>query len=105
VRAAMEQNGDGGKKMWLTETGWDSSANPPDAYKYARYVSDQQQAQYLTRAFELGKSYPWMGMMFVWNLNFQVTTSGPSDEKYGWGVLNSDWSPRAAYNGLANMLK
>jgi hypothetical protein len=105
VRAAMEQNGEGGKKMWLTETGWDSSANPPDAYKYARYVSDQQQAQYLTRAFDLGKSYPWMGVMFVWNLNFQVTTSGPGDEKYGWGILNSDWSPRPAYYALATMVK
>ena len=87
MRAVMEQNGESGKKMWLTETGWDSSANPPDAYKYARYVSDQQQGQYLARAFDLGKSYPWMGVMFVWNLNFQVTTS-PSDEKYGWGVVN-----------------
>jgi hypothetical protein len=105
VRAAMEQNGEGGKKMWLTETGWDSSANPPDAYKYARYVSDQQQGQYLVRAFDLGKSYPWMGVMFVWNLNFQVTTSGPSDEKYGWGILNSDWSPRAAYYALSTMVK
>ncbi len=105
VRSVMEQNGEGGKKMWLTETGWDSSANPPDAYKYARYVSDQQQAQYLSRAFDLGKSYPWMGVMFVWNLNFQVTTSGPSDEKYGWGVLNSDWSPRPAYYALATMTK
>ena len=101
----MEQNGESGKKMWLTEFGWDSSANPPDAYKYAAYVSEDQQAQYLTRAFALGKSYPWMGVMFVWNLNFQVTTNNPSDEKYGWGILHSDWSPRPAYTALKNMQK
>jgi polysaccharide biosynthesis protein PslG len=105
LRGVMEQNGEGGKKMWLTEFGWDSSPTPPDAYKYAAYVSEDQQAQYLTRAYALGKSYPWMGVMFVWNLNFQVTTNNPSDEKYGWGVLHSDWSARPAYTALKNMQK
>ncbi|HEY7907229.1 MAG TPA: hypothetical protein VIC60_00085, partial [Thermomicrobiales bacterium] len=94
-----------GKKMWLTEFGWDSSATPPDAYKYAQYVSEDQQAQYLAQAFALGKSYSWMGVMFVWNLNFQVTTNNPADEKYGWGVLHSDWSARPAYTALKNMQK
>jgi hypothetical protein len=91
--------------MWLTEFGWDSSATVVPGYEYAQYVSEDQQAQYLTRAFALGKSYPWMGVMFVWNLNFQVTTNNPSDEKYGWGVLHSDWSPRPAYTALKNMQK
>ncbi len=107
----MVQNGEGGKKMWLTEFGWDSSQTPPDAYKYARYVSEDQQAQYLTQAFALGKSYPWMGVMFVWNLNFPVTLtaakggSAVSDEKYGWGVLNGDGTPRPSYTALKNMKK
>jgi hypothetical protein len=106
VRAAMEAAGEGGKQMWLTEFGWDSAQNPPDAYKYAKYVSEDQQAQYLTRAYELGKSYPWMGVMFVWNLNFQMTLGqNVGDEKFGWGVLNSDGSPRPAYTALKNMPK
>ncbi len=105
LRAVMEQNGEAGKKMWLTEFGWDSSSVLVPNYQYAQYVSEDQQAQYLTQAFALGKSYPWMGVMFVWNLNFQVTTSGPSDEKYGWGVLHSDWSPRPAYTALMGMPK
>jgi polysaccharide biosynthesis protein PslG len=105
MRAVMEQNGESGKKMWLTEFGWDSSSVVVPGYEYAQYVSEDQQAQYLTRAFALGKSYPWMGVMFVWNLNFQVTTNNPSDEKYGWGILHSDWSPRPAYTALKNMQK
>jgi polysaccharide biosynthesis protein PslG len=105
LRNVMEQNGDSGKKMWLTEFGWDSNPTVVPGYEYSPYVSEDQQAQYLTRAFALGKSYPWMGVMFVWNLNFQVTTSGPTDEKYGWGVLHSDWSPRPAYTALKNMTK
>jgi len=105
LRNVMEQNGESGKKMWLTEFGWDSNPTVVPGYEYSPYVSEDQQAQYLTRAFDLGKSYPWMGVMFVWNLNFQVTTSGPSDEKYGWGVLHSDGSPRPSYTALKNMAK
>ncbi|MCA1666857.1 MAG: hypothetical protein LC793_05535 [Thermomicrobia bacterium] len=106
LRAMMEQNGESGKQMWLTEFGWDSTPNPPDAYKYAIYNSEAQQAQYLVRAFELGKSYPWMGVMFVWNLNFQFTLGNDTgNEKYGWGVLHSDGSPRPAYTALKNMTK
>ena len=105
MRNVMEQNGESGKKMWLTEFGWDSNPTVVPGYEYSPYVSEDQQAQYLTRAFALGKSYSWMGVMFVWNLNFEVTTSGQTDEKYGWGVLHSDWSPRPAFTALKNMPK
>ncbi len=104
MRSIMEQNGDGNRKMWLTEFGWDSTDNPAPAYNYAKYVTEDQQAQYIKRALELGKSYPWMGIMFVWNLNFQATTK-PDDEKYGWAVLRSDYSPRPAFNTLRDFAK
>ncbi len=48
LRNVMEQNGESGKKMWLTEFGWDSSAVLVPNYQYAQYVSEDQQAQYLT---------------------------------------------------------
>ena len=83
--------------MWLTEFGWDSTMNPP-RLRVCAFISEDQQAQYITRAFELGKSYPWMGVMFIWNLNFQQTLADRTgDEKWGWGVLRRDLSPRPAY--------
>ncbi len=103
IRKVLEDAGEGGKKMWLTEFGW-TTANQAPGYGYGKFVSEQQQAQYLVRAFELGKSYPWMGVMFVWNLNFATITQ-PSDEKYPWAVLKSDGSPRPAYTALKNMPK
>jgi len=42
--------------------------------------------------------------MFVWNLNFQ-TAVPPTDEKWGFGVIRSDWSSRPAYAALANAPK
>jgi len=103
VRKVLEDAGEGGKKMWLTEFGW-TTANQAKGYEYGKFISDQQQAQYLVRAFDLGKSYPWMGVMFVWNLNFSTITP-PSDEKYPWAVLRGDGSPRPAYTALKNMPK
>jgi polysaccharide biosynthesis protein PslG len=103
VRQVLEDAGEGRKKVWLTEFGW-TTANQAAGYGYGKYVSEQQQAQYLVRAFELGKSYPWMGVMFVWNLNFSLV-SPPSDEKYPWAVLNGDGSPRPAYTALKEMPK
>ncbi len=103
IRKVLEDAGEGGKKMWLTEFGW-TTANQAPGYGYGKFVSEQQQAQYLTRAFDLGKSYPWMGVIFVWNLNFAAITS-PGDEKYPWGVLRGDGSPRPAYIALKEMPK
>jgi len=105
LRGVMEAAGEGSKKLWLTEFGWDSNPTVVRGYEYSPYVSEEQQGQYLTRAFALGKTYPWMGVMFAWNLNFQVTTNNPADEKYGWGVLHSDWSPRPSFNALKAMPK
>jgi len=102
-RKVMEDAGENGKKMWITEFGW-TTANQAAGYGYGKYVSEDQQAQYLTRAFALGRSYPWMGAMFVWNLNFASITM-PSDEKYPWGVLKADGSPRPSYNALKAMPK
>ncbi len=99
LRAVMEAQGEGDKPIWVTEFGWSSAAHPDGDHAYAAYVSEQQQADYLVGALEIGQSYDWMGVMFVWNLNFQVT-SGANDEKSGYGVLRPDWSPRPAFIAL-----
>jgi len=100
VRAVMEKNGEGDKPVWVTEFGWNTTAEPGQGMDFSRYVTEQQQAEYIMRAFEIGRSYDWMGVMFVWNLNFQVTVSGTNDEKWGYGVLRRDWSPRPAFQAL-----
>lgn len=104
LRQVMIDNGQADKQIWLTEFGW-TTANQAPGYEYGAQNSDAEQAQYLTRAFQMGHLYyPWMGVMFVWNLNYSVVTP-PSDEKYPWSVLNSDWSPRPAFNALKDMPK
>jgi hypothetical protein len=104
IRQVMVENGDGAKQVWLTEFGW-STANQAPGYEYGRYVSEQQQAQYLVRAFQIARSqWPWAGVLLVWNLNFSTITQ-PSDEKYPWSVVYADWNPRPAYRALQEMPK
>jgi hypothetical protein len=104
VRQVMVDNGDAAKQIWLTEFGW-TTANQAPGYEYGAQNSEQDQANNLVRAYEIGKqNWPWIGPMFVWNLNYSIITP-PFDEKYPWAVLYDDWSPRPSYNALKAMPK
>ncbi len=100
----MAANGDGNKQIWETEIGYDANPQAPSGYS-GWTVSDQQQATYLVQLFQYARShYPWLGAIFVWNLNFQEVVP-QTDEKWGFGVLNADLTPRPAYSALAAMPK
>jgi len=93
------------KDLWFTEFGWAVSQNPVPSYEYAAQNTDQDQANYFVAAFQMVKqSHPYVGAMFVWNLNFRVTKP-PTNETWAFGILESDWSPRPAYTALKNMPK
>ena len=103
-RAVMEANGDGDKPMWLTEMGW-STANADPAYGFGADNSDEDQAHFLVDAFQLiRETAPYITHAFVWNLNFQSVV-GPQDEKFAFGVLRPDGSPRPAFTALQEMTK
>ncbi|MBA3944262.1 MAG: cellulase family glycosylhydrolase [Herpetosiphonaceae bacterium] len=105
----MISSGHGDRQVWLTEFGW-ATKNVTPGYEYGQYNSLDQQAQYVKRALLRGRfDYaPWIGGMFVWNLNFSVT-AGQSfdlqDQSSGFSILNADWSPRPAYSAIQNMPK
>lgn len=103
-RDVMVQNGDQDKKIWFTEFGYASTTVPVPGYEYGLSISEEQQGQFLVRAFEKSRELGYVGGMIVWNLNFQLSVP-PTDEKWAFGVIRSDWSPRPAYTMLANMPK
>lgn len=104
LRAVMEKNSDGNKQIWLTEFGW-TTKNAAKGYEYGEFITEELQAQYLVRAFQMAaEKYPWMGVMCLWNLNYSTIVQ-PNDEKYPWSVINPDFSPRPAYTALKNMAK
>jgi polysaccharide biosynthesis protein PslG len=109
IRNIMVQENLGDRQMWVTEFGWATQNNTP-GYEYGGCNTLDEQGAYTRRAIELARyNYaPWVGAMFVWNLNFAVTWQGagnPLHEQASFGILNPDWSPRPAFDAIQNMPK
>lgn len=104
----MVRNGDGNKRLWATEFGWASteniSARPNAGWEYAAYISEQDQADYLVTALQIAKQSGYMGVMFVWNLDWSVAVGGGA-EMAKFSILRCNGTPRAAYRALAAMPK
>jgi hypothetical protein len=100
----MVQNGDDAKQIWFTEFGYCSNPTPPPGYEYCRYLTEDQQAEFLQSAYVMARNTPYVGAMFQWNLNFQLSV-GQDDEKWGFGIVRSDYSGRPAYGRLLGMPK
>ena len=103
LREIMVLAGDSVKKMWVTEFGW-STANQARGYEYGRDNTEIDQANYLVKAYQLGKGWGWVDGMFVWNLNFQQVVPA-ADEKFPFGIVRPDGTPRPAYTLLKFMAK
>lgn len=91
--AIMQAHGAGDKKMWATEFGW--ITRPPDHCLadeswYGRawqIVSDEKQASNLAGAFQYADAHwPWMGAMFIFNLDFNVAAYPECEQMRFYGV-------------------
>ncbi|MBI2885797.1 MAG: cellulase family glycosylhydrolase [Chloroflexi bacterium] len=97
----MVENGDADKKLWFTEFGWASGCGAGVEWAYAQENTEQLQADYLARAYQIGKERGEIGAMFLWNLNFRTADQA----KCAFAVLNPDGTPRPAYTALARLPK
>jgi hypothetical protein len=97
-RNVMVANGDGSKAIVPTEFRWAVSGNPQAGYEYARDNTLEEQAKWITEAYQWAKQQGWVGPMFLWNLDYGVTA--PGSELANFGILNTP-----AYNALATMPK
>ena len=97
-RNIMVKYGDGNKRLWPTEFGWASTGSPVAGYEYATYNSEQAQGEYIKRAFEMMRNWGWVGVPFLWNLNYNV--SHPGSELAAFGIMG-----RPAYGILQGMPK
>jgi GH35 family endo-1,4-beta-xylanase len=105
-REVMERFDDGDKEIWFTEFGWASSPDPAPGYEYAADNTEQDQAQYLVRAFEIAQERGYVGVMFIWNLNYApVAEADDPFAKGAFSIIRPDWTRRPAYRAVKQMSK
>ena len=51
----MVQNGEGNKKIWLTEFGYCSNDVAIPGYEYCTYISEDTQARFLVQAVQIAR--------------------------------------------------
>jgi hypothetical protein len=109
IYGILQANGLGDKQIFATEFGWITqppnhcltSGGWPD--RAWQIVSEQKQADNLVGAYEYATThYPWMGGMFIFNLNFNVAPwiTNECEQMRFYGVVN-----RPAEAALAAMPK
>ena len=107
----MAARGHSEKTVWFTEFGWATiggpggPAAPARGYEYAACNSEADQAAFFVRAFQKVRAESsYVTHMIIWNLNFQQVVPN-TDEKWAFGILRPDLSPRPAYNAIKAMPK
>ena len=106
----MAAHGDGEKRVWATEFGWSTVDGmgthfpPSPGQEYARDINQQQQADYIVRAYTWSGNWGHAGVMVLWNLNYW-SAAGPWSEMAKYSIVRGDWSPRPAYSALRDMAK
>jgi len=99
----MLDNGDLNRQIWVTQFGWGTSedgAPPSNNSRYVSYNSLQKQAQYTARAFGLGATSGFVGVMIVYNLN-SCTAQPDNAEACYYSVISPSGQPRPVYNALS----
>jgi hypothetical protein len=117
IRALMVEHGLADRQMWITEYGW-ATPNDTPGYEFGNQISLEKQSEYIQAAIERvyneyrdEQGRPWVGNMFLWNMNFAVLWGAqgkPNHEQGSFGVLGPDWSPRPSFimlQGLHAQLK
>ncbi len=106
IRAIMEKYHDAAKQIAILEFGW--TTDPIHAAYAWHAVTEQQQADYMVRAYQYAYDHwsPWISIMSALTLPDPFWT--PDDEQYWWAITYPDWPEnkvRPAYDALKAMPK
>jgi hypothetical protein len=109
VRSVMVAAGDGAKKIWITEYGTPTGgpgsvaasgmtmAEQPDDH-----VTEALQAETVTQAVSLVKSYSWVGGFFWYS--YKDNGTDESDTENFYGLVRADGSRKPAYYAYQSAL-
>jgi polysaccharide biosynthesis protein PslG len=90
IRSLMLSRGDD-KPIWFTEMGWATATQGWST------VSPEAQAEYLTRAFEILRQDPYIGVAFWYNLRNNHWDQDADTAEAQFGLFTTDWTPKPSY--------
>jgi hypothetical protein len=107
LRAVMVANGDADKRVALLEFGWTTDHRPDSPYTW-HAVGDEEQADYLVRAYEYAREnwQPWIAVMSL--IYMPDSQWDKHDEQTYWSVIYPGYPElriRPAYMHLRDMPK
>lgn len=95
VHDVMTLNGDGDKKVWMTEFGAPTSAPSAEG------VSQEEQARQILDVLAGVASAGWSGPAFIYSIR-DIDTANPDNREDNFGaLLTSDWQPKYTASVLA----
>jgi hypothetical protein len=104
VRGVMLANGDGEKKIWMTELGWSSATSPCTRGMFAGQkpagVGEATQAANLAAAYSCLAGYPYVENALWFSMN---DTSGDGDELGSYGLRRIDGSPKPSWDAFRSV--
>jgi hypothetical protein len=92
IHDIMAQHGDGQKRVWLTEVGWNTLGD-----SVARAVSDPQRARYVGQLGAITRRWPWVAAVMFYDLRHR----GPSSPDSGWAFVSQSWKPSLSFWAFA----
>jgi hypothetical protein len=97
-RELMVRNGDGGKQMWFTEFGINTSTATRTQGAWQAGVSEQTQSTMLTVALNIAQGIPYVGVVVYYNFrNNYWSKDDPASLEGSFGLMRTDFSPKPAY--------
>jgi hypothetical protein len=94
VHQIMADNGDGGKKIWMTEMGAPTSA------PWAEGVSQDEQARQIVDGLRKAAQTPYSGPAFIFCIR-DSNSSNQDNREDNFGIVTTDWQPKVAARVLA----
>ncbi len=94
----------GAKPLCVTEFGWASAEEygvTPPGFEFALDNSLEEQARWIVEAFERMRSWGFIWMAILWNLDFGPKGFGPErDDNVLYSILDTRGVPRPAFSAL-----
>jgi hypothetical protein len=94
IKRTMDAHGDSHKSVWLTEFGFSTTTGDGG-------VSEERQAEYLTKSFAYLERFPWVHSAFWYSARNNPFGGDRDEYEDRFGLMTGDWRLKPSYQALS----